>query len=195
MAFLTLLMIAVALAMDAFAVAVASGMRLRCISMPQTVRMAGAFGLFQFAMPVVGWFLGAGMEKYIRNYDHWVAFVLLFIVGIRMLKEAWDNRGKPPEACTVATDPTQGSSLLLLAVATSIDALAVGLSLGVLGRAIWFPAVVIGVICFAITAMGMHLGRAVCSLSGNWTGRANAAGGLVLILIGANILREHGVFG
>lgn len=195
MAFLTLLMIAVALAMDAFAVAVASGMRLRCINAPQTVRMAGAFGLFQFAMPVAGWFLGAGVEKYIHDYDHWVAFMLLFIVGARMLKEAWDNRGKAPEDCCVETDPTQGSSLLLLAVATSIDALAVGLSLGVLGRDIWYPAAVIGIVCFAITAAGMHLGRAAYLLSGNWTNRANAVGGLVLILIGANILREHGVFG
>lgn len=195
MVFLTLLMIAIALAMDAFAVAVTSGMRLRCIRIPQAFRMAGAFGLFQFAMPVAGWFLGAGLEKYIEAYDHWVAFALLFIVGARMLKETWDNRGKIPEVCTAETDPTQGSSLLLLAVATSIDALAVGLSLGVLGREIWFPAVVIGLVCFVFTVAGMYLGRAVCSLAANWTSRANAVGGLILILIGANILREHGVFG
>ena len=195
MAFLTLLTLAVALAMDAFAVAVASGVQLRCISVSQTMRMAGTFGFFQFAMPVAGWFLGTGVEKFIRSYDHWVAFVLLAFVGGRMLKEAWDKRGLPAESCRMDSDPTQGTSLLLLGVATSIDALAVGLSMAILGQSIWFPAAVIGVVCFVITACGLHLGRAVCALSGNWTNRANAAGGLVLIGIGLNILHEHGVFG
>ena len=195
MAFSTLLMIAVALSVDAFAVAVASGGHLRCLSAAQVARMAGAFGFFQFAMPVAGWFLGAGMEKFIHEYDHWVAFILLAFVGGRMLKEAWDNRGKPLDACDAETDPTTGASLFLLALATSIDALAVGLSIGVLGRPIWFPATVIGIICFGITAAGMYLGKTVCSLAGTWTNKATVLGGLVLIGIGLNILREHGVIG
>ncbi|SBW06276.1 putative manganese efflux pump MntP [uncultured delta proteobacterium] len=194
MTLLTLLILAVALAMDAFAVAVASGVQLRCINASQTVRMAGTFGLFQFAMPVIGWFLGAGLEKLIQDYDHWVAFVLLFIVGARMLKEAWEKRGQPAEACVMTSDPTQGASLFFLGIATSVDALAVGLSFGILGHGVWFPAAVIGVVCFTITAVGLHLGKIVCSLAGNWTNRANAVGGLVLIAIGLNILREHGMF-
>ena len=195
MTFVTLLMLAVALSMDAFAVAVASGVRLRCLGVPQTLRMAGAFGFFQFAMPVAGWFLGAGVERFIHEYDHWVAFILLAFVGGKMLKEAWDNRGKPVDICEAETDPTKGMSLVLLAVATSIDALAVGLSIGVLGRPIWFPAIVIGLVCFVVTAAGMYLGKAVCALAGNWTNRATALGGLVLVGIGVNILREHGMFG
>lgn len=194
MAIFTLMVLAVALAMDAFAVAVTSGVQLRCISAAQTVRMAGTFGLFQFAMPVVGWFLGASVEKYIHTYDHWVAFVLLCIVGARMLKEAWDNRGNC-SVCEADSDPTKGTSLFFLGFATSIDALAVGLSFAILGQGVWFPAAVIGIVCFVITAAGLHLGQAVCSLTGNWTNRANAVGGLVLVAIGANILREHGVFG
>ena len=105
MTFLTLLLLAVALAMDAFAVAVASGVQLRCIRLPQTLRMAGTFGFFQFAMPVAGWFLGVGVEKYIQNYDHWIAFILLFIVGARMMKEAWDKRGETADACACAARP------------------------------------------------------------------------------------------
>lgn len=196
MAILTLLALAVALAMDAFAVAVATGMQLRCITLPQTVRMAGAFGFFQFAMPVAGWFLGVGVQKHIENYDHWVAFALLAFIGGRMLKEAWEKRGQNlEEECAVCpADPTKGTSLLVLAVATSIDALAVGLSMAILGQGVWFPAVVIGVVCAALTAFGIHLGRIMCSLAGNWGNYANIAGGLVLIGIGFNILRDHGVW-
>jgi len=193
---LTLLAIAAALAMDAFAVAVTVGMQLRCISVAQTLRMSGTFGFFQFAMPVTGWFLGASVQKYIEVYDHWVAFTLLAFIGGRMLKESWDKRGQNlEEECAVCpADPTKGTPLLLLAVATSIDALAVGLSMALLGQAVLFPAVVIGLVCFSLTAIGIHLGRIMCSVAGNWGNRANALGGLVLIAIGANILREHGAF-
>lgn len=197
MAVLTLLALAVALAMDAFAVAVAAGVQLRCISAPQTFRMAGTFGFFQFAMPIAGWLLGMGVHSYIEAYDHWIAFILLFFVGARMLKEAWDKRGLTPAKCAHepdACDPTKGASLLFLGVATSIDALAIGLSMAVLGHGIWLPAAVIGIVCFLLTAVGMHLGRIVCSLAGDWTNRANVIGGLVLIAIGCNILREHGLF-
>ena len=193
MSFLTVLTLAVALAMDAFAVAVAAGIQLRTVSLVHTLRMAGTFGFFQFTMPVAGWFLGAGIAKLIQSYDHWIAFILLAFVGGRMLKEAWDKRGIPPESCSSTSDPTKGTSLLLLGIATSIDALAVGLSMALLGHPIWFPAAIIGIVCFSITACGLHLGRAVSSLSGNWASRANVIGGLVLIAIGLNILVEHGV--
>lgn len=197
MDFPTLLAIAVALAMDAFAVAIAAGMQLRCVNFPQMARMACTFGFFQFAMPVVGWLLGASVHKYISAYDHWIAFVLLAFVGGRMLKESWDNRNATPEedCAACSTDPTRGRQLLILGVATSIDALAVGLSLALLGEPVLFPAAVIGVVCCILTAAGIHLGRMVCSMAGNWGNRANALGGFVLIAIGANILREHGVFG
>ena len=191
-----LLALAVALAMDAFAVAVTSGMQLRCIRFSQVARMAGAFGFFQFAMPLAGWLLGVGVQQYIEDYDHWLAFGLLAFIGGRMLKEAWDKRGQNLDAeCAPCADPTKGMPLLLLALATSIDALAVGLSMALLGQKVLFPALVIGIVCAALTALGIHLGRIMCSVAGHWSHRANAVGGLVLIAIGINILRDHGVFG
>ena len=196
MSFLTVFAIAVALAMDALAVSLTAGIRLRCVDAGHTLRMAGTFGGFQFAMPIIGWALGIGAQKYIENYDHWLAFALLAFVGVRMLREAWENRGKPAEECKYA-DPTRGSSLWLLGIATSVDALAVGLSLALLKVDVWFPAVIIGVVCFCITAGGLHLGKLICripALSGLGN-KANALGGLVLIAIGLKILQEHGVLG
>lgn len=195
MSFAAVFLLAVALAMDAFAVCLTTGIRLRTVDMGHTLRMAGAFGLFQFLMPVAGWLLGAQAQRYIEAYDHWFAFALLAFVGCRMLREAWHNRGKN-ECEYDSADPTKGGSLLLLAIATSVDALAVGLSLALLNHDIWFPAVIIGAVCFALSAIGMHLGIFVCRLPGmsGIGNKANAFGGLVLLLIGVNILREHGVF-
>lgn len=197
MAFFTLLALSVGLAMDAFAVAVTAGMQLRCINIPQVFRMAGTFGFFQFAMPVVGWFLGIGVQKYIEAYDHWITFGLLFFVGGKMIKEAWEKRHQDieEECAACPADPTRGTSLLLLGIATSIDALAVGLSMAILGQGIWFPAVVIGVVCAVLTACGIHLGRIMCTVAGSWGKYANAVGGFVLIAIGVNILHDHSVFG
>lgn len=188
MGILGILAIAVALAMDAFAVAVATGLKLRC-SLVQTVRMAGAFGIFQFAMPVIGWALGLTVRSYIETFDHWVAFILLAFVGGKML---WEARKGGEEECT---DPTKGSTLVLLAIATSIDALAVGISMAVLKVDIWYPAAVIGLVCFIITAIGMHIGRIVVREGSTLAAKANIVGGLVLIGIGIKILYEHGVFG
>lgn len=189
MGIIEILAIAIALAMDAFAVAVATGLKLRC-SLTQTVRMAGAFGFFQFSMPVVGWFLGLSVRSYIESFDHWVAFVLLLFVGGKMLREAWKGAGE--DECS---DPTKGATLVLLAIATSIDALAVGISIAVLKVDIWYPALVIGLVCFCISAAGMHIGRMVVREGSSLAARANALGGLVLIGIGVKILWEHGVFG
>ena len=196
MTLFTIFAIAVALAMDAFAVALTSGIRLRCVTPGQTMRMAGMFGAFQFLMPVVGWFLGAGAQKYIESYDHWLAFALLGFVGGHMIKEAWENRGKTEDECYTCPDPTVGKSLWLLGLATSVDALAVGLSMALLDLDVWFPAAIIGVVCFCMTAFGMHLGRLVCRIRGidSLGNRANILGGVVLIIIGISILREHGVF-
>lgn len=196
MAILTLLTLAVALALDAFAVAMATGMQLRCINLAQTTRMAGAFGFFQFAMPVVGWFLGSSAHIYIARYDHWVAFALLAFVGGRMLREAWNMRCLNfAEVCAVCPDPTTGTRLLFLAVATSIDALAVGISIAMLGEAIWIPAIVIGMVCAVLTTFGIHLGRAMCAFAGNCGKYVTVLGGLALVGIGLNVLHSHGVFG
>ena len=189
-----ILIISVALSMDAFAVALAAGMRLQCLHLSQVGRMAGVFGFFQFLMPVAGWFLGLSVQQYIEAYDHWVAFSLLAFVGLRMLKEAWESRGKSEKdddrACA---DPTTGGTILFLGIATSVDALAVGLSMAILGTDIWVPALSIGVVCFCITAFGMYLGCWAGKV-GRLGEKAGALGGIVLLCIGLNILHDHGVF-
>ncbi|MCL2297759.1 MAG: manganese efflux pump MntP family protein [Proteobacteria bacterium] len=191
---LMLLTLAFALATDAFAVAVTTGIQLKRVTTSQTLRMAGTFGGFQFGMPIIGWLLGASVHRYIEAIDHWVAFGLLVFVGGHMLKEAWEHRKLDEDAPRPErADPTRGRTLILLGIATSIDALAVGLSFAMINVSIWFPALVIGVVCFGATALGMRLGRWACTL-GNLGSKATLVGGLVLIVIGISILREHGVF-
>lgn len=199
MSFVAILAIAVALAMDAFAVALTAGVRLQSVGLSPTLRLAGTFGFFQFLMPVTGGLLGVRAQQYIEAYDHWLAFALLLFVGGKMLWEAWQNRGKAEEECTF-TDPTRGRTLLMLGVATSLDAMAVGLSMALLNVDVWMPAVIIGVVCFIITTIGLHLGRLIYSVKGlislgNLGNKANVLGGLVLVAIGIGILREHGIFG
>lgn len=190
---LTIFGIAVALAMDAFAVAIATGVSLRRVSFRQTFRLSWHFGLFQALMPLVGWVLGTAIQSYVDAYAHWVAFVLLAVVGANMLKEAImaDEDG---EEAAPRKDATKGMTLVILSVATSIDALAVGLSMSMLRVSIAYPAVIIGVVAGLFTIAGLHLGKRVARLTwlSNW---AEALGGLVLWIIGLNILRESGVFG
>ncbi|MBL6929195.1 MAG: manganese efflux pump [Rhodospirillales bacterium] len=186
MAPVELLAIAVALAMDAFAVAVASGIALKTVSARQTFRLAWHFGLFQAMMPVIGWFLGLSVRAYIEAFDHWIAFVLLGYIGIKMIREAFEENGDNDRR-----DPTKGMTMVMLSIATSIDALAVGLSLSMLGLSIWFPAAVIGVVALLFTGFGMHLGRSVAKAKS--IGKfAELLGGAVLIGIGGKILWEHG---
>lgn len=181
---LTLLGIAVGLAMDAFAVAVATGVVLGDVSGRQTFRLSFHFGLFQFLMPLVGWQAGLSVVEYLGGFDHWLAFGLLAVIGGKMIFESF--RGE--EAERPASDPTRGVSLVLLSVATSLDALAVGLSLGVLRTRIWVPAVVIGLVAGGLTAAGMHLGRPLGIRFGR---KMEIAGGLVLVGIGFKILLGH----
>lgn len=188
MKFVTILLIAVALAVDAFAVALAAGVTLCNVSSRQTFRLAWHFGFFQCGMSIIGWVAGFTVRSLIENIDHWIAFGLLAFVGVRMIVEA--VRGGDEQQ---KDDPTRGKTLVLLSIATSIDALAVGLSFAVLNISIWFPALVIGVVATALTAFGLHLGCLVGSTS-RLGARAEIVGGLVLVAIGAKILYEHGVF-
>lgn len=179
----TLLGLAVALAMDALAVALATGLALPVMTKRHLFRLGWHFGLFQALMPILGWLAGLTVQKWIAAFDHWLAFGLLVFVGVRMLREAGqDNASSGP------ADPTRGWSLILLSVATSIDALAVGLSLAMLGIPIWWPALVIGLVAAALTVTGMLLGR---RLAHQWGGWVEKMGGLVLIGIGLKILWQH----
>jgi len=187
MEFTHIIALAVALAMDAFAVAVATGVTLKTVNLRQTFRLSWHFGLFQALMPVIGWTAGLTIKDLIQAWDHWVAFILLFLVGGNMLREAF---GQAEDECVVR-DPTRGLSLIMLSVATSIDALAVGLSLAVVRVSIVTPCLVIGLVAGAFTIIGLYLGQRLanaCRISRF----AEILGGTVLILIGLNILREHG---
>jgi len=179
--------IAVALAMDAFAVSIAAGVALKSVSARQTFRLAWHFGLFQALMPVIGWSAGLTVRAHIEAYDHWIAFALLVFVAQGMLRSAF--KADQDEGC--AKDPTKGLTMVMLSVATSIDALAVGLSLSMINISIWTPALIIGLVAGGFTTAGMHLGKLIGGLPrlSRW---AEMTGGIVLLAIGVNILREHG---
>lgn len=186
MSLLSVVVIAVGLAMDAFAVAVATSIALDRMTGRHVFRFAFHFGLFQALMPILGWLAGRTVVDWIGSWDHWVGFGLLSLIGGKAIYEALTST---EEAALDATrDPTRGWSLVLLSVATSIDALAVGLSLACLQVRIWVPVALIGLITAAITAAGMFLGRTVGARFGQ---RASILGGLVLIGIGVKILIEH----
>jgi putative Mn2+ efflux pump MntP len=186
---LTLVVTAFALAMDAFAVSIASGVTLKKVSIRQTFRLAFHFGFFQALMPVIGWSGGLTVRSLIEHYDHWVAFLLLALVGGHMIREAFHKDQDKKEK----NDPTKGITLLMLSVATSIDALAVGLSLSILNISIWFPALIIGIVAALATGVGLHIGKRV-GASSHLSQYAECIGGIVLLLIGVRILYEHGVF-
>ena len=180
--------IAVALAMDAFAVAIAAGVTLKNVSFRQTFRLSWHFGLFQALMPVIGWSAGSMVRVYIAPYAHWIAFGLLSVIGLKMIREAF----KIDEDIRQKKDPTKGMMLVILSVATSIDALAVGLSISMLKVGIWLPEGIIGIVAGSFTIVGLHFGRRIGSAVklGLY---AEVFGGVVLIVIGFNILRGHGV--
>ncbi len=185
MSFIFILGIAVALAMDCFAITLGMACGSRGLTLKQAVRMAAYFGGFQFAMPVLGWFAGGRLLGLIEHFDHWVAFGLLALIGGRMIHESIEM-SEEEKSCR--PDQTQGKRLLVLALATSIDALAVGLSLGVVRTGILYPAIIIGITSFVLTVAGAKLGPVVGRLVGK---RAELVGGLILIAIGTKVLIEH----
>ena len=189
---ITTLGIAVALAMDAFAVAIATGVNLKQVSARQTFRLSWHFGLFQALMPIIGWGLGSSIQDYVAAYAHWVAFIMLALVGSNMLKEAI-KADKDKDETAPRKDSTKGMTMVTLSVATSIDALAVGLSMSMLQVSIVSPAMIIGIVAGLFTIVGLHLGKRVARLTwlSTW---AEILGGLVLWIIGLNILRVNGVF-
>jgi putative Mn2+ efflux pump MntP len=182
--FPTLFLIALGLALDAFAVALSGGFAVGRATPRQTVRLAWHFGLFQFLMPILGWAAGLTVQSLIQAYNHWVAFALLTGIGGKMVFESF----KKEKQGGAASDITRGISLVFLSLATSIDALAVGLSLSLLRVRIFYPSAVIGVVCFALTAFGFAFGSRVGKLLGK---RIGLFGGLVLVGIGIRILAGH----
>lgn len=178
-------LIAVSLALDAFAVSVSSGISIPGFGVKQAARMGLWFGAFQFMMPVAGWLLGSSVSQYIETVDHWVAFALLAIIGGRMVWGALRHGAVEEEE---APPDLSARRLCLLAIATSIDALAVGVSMAFMNVPVLLSAVVIGVVAFVLSLVGGLVGK---RLGGLFQRRAELVGGLVLIAIGVKILIEH----
>jgi manganese efflux pump family protein len=182
MTFYYVLLLAFGLAMDAFAVAVSSGGSVRPMPWKYGLRLATFFGLFQALMHLLGWLGGMELKKFISGFDHWLAFILLVLVACRMIYAGLGPQGKNPNR--MVNTPT----LLLLSLATSMDALAAGISLSFLEMPIVFPALVIGAVTFALALLGAWLG----SVFGRLIGRKfEVVGGLVLIAIAVKILLDH----
>jgi len=196
------LLVALGLSMDAFAVSVSAGMCTAEHKPSRMLRASFAFGFFQFLMPVVGWFLGRAFSAYIQNYDHWIAFGLLIVVGAKMLRESLtpeknvaceddepvSGTASPVMKAAPGADIDDPKNLLVLSIATSLDALAIGVSFSLLGTGIWIPALVIGVVTFFVCLLGFEFGKRIGS---TFERRAETVGGLVLIGIGVKILVEH----
>jgi len=179
---LNILIIAIGLSMDAFAVSVTNGICLPKGRFLEAFRVSLHFGFFQFIMPIIGYFTGSRFSKMIENYDHWVAFGLLFAIGIHMILESKKERDKE------VVISKKEWKLLLLSIATSIDALAVGLSLAFLNAPIFYPSLIIGLVTASLSYVGVKFG---CFLGKKFSSYVEILGGFILIGIGMKILLEH----
>ena len=193
MNFIALIFTAFALSMDAFAVSITKGMTIKNLKKSTALKMALAFGVFQGAMPLLGWALGISFESYIKSIDHWIAFILLGFIGFNMIKGFFDDRkeGKESElefSATADEHDLSNKEIIMLAVATSIDALAVGISFAFLNVSIIPAAPIICIITFLVCVVGVFVGNKVGDI---FNGYAELVGGVILILIGFNIFNEH----
>lgn len=188
------LLIALSLSMDAFAVSLSAAACSKNLTRAHMLRAAAAFGLFQFLMPLAGWLLGSSFSTLICHADHWIAFGLLALVGGKMLFEVYEEWKEEPNPNICPADEIEKRDLsskrivFALAVATSVDALAVGLGFAAIGQNALFPSVVIGLVTFSVCALAFAFGKRVGLALGRY---AQVAGGFVLIGIGAKILLVH----
>ena len=186
MSFLTIVVVAVGLAMDAFAVSIASGAAYKQLRLRHTLRIAIFFGGFQAFMPLIGALAGLSVKDYIADYDHWIAFVILAAVGGKMIYESF----KITEA-EKNYSPSNILVLLALSVATSIDALAIGITLSLVAASIITAVIVIGLVTFVLSYIGVMIGKKFGHIFEN---KIEAIGGLILMALGVKILLEHMLF-
>lgn len=182
MRFLEILLIAIGLAMDAFAVSICKGLSMKKMSWKKAIIIGIYFGIFQALMPVIGYFIGVNFKDLVIQIDHWIAFILLSFIGINMLKQALDTDS---ENCN---DDVDFKTMSILATATSIDALTIGITFAFLKVNIVISALIIGIITFLICIIGVKLGN---KFGDKYEIKAKIAGGVILILIGFKILLEH----
>lgn len=180
---ITILLVAVGLSMDAFAVSISSGVTIDRVKFRHALKIGGFFGLFQALMPLLGWLAGFGFRALISGIDHWIAFGLLALIGGKMIFESFKK-----DCPQNKVNPLDTVVLLGLAVATSIDALAAGISFALLKINILYTVSLIGVITFGVSMVGVFLGKQLC---GFWGKKIEIAGGMILIGIGLKILIEH----
>lgn len=201
MSIITIILTAFALAMDAFAVSITKGMTLKKLTKGTAIKIALFFGVFQAAMPLIGWILGISFQSYIKAIDHWIALILLSILGGKMIYEFYEGRKEKKleedaENEVSSTLESEGNKiyeisnkeLTTLAIATSIDALAIGISFAFLNVNIISSSLIIGIITFILCFIGVITGRKV---GGVFKDYAELIGGVILILIGINIFNEH----
>ena len=184
MSFIELLLIAVGLSMDSFSVSVCKGLTTKRFSWRMALVCGLWFGLFQALMPIIGYFLGAQFQELIEAYDHWIAFGLLFLIGANMFREAvWGKKEEGEE-----TGSLNFKTMFLLAIATSIDALAVGISFACIQEKLWSSVIIIGLTTFLFSVLGVKIGNVFGS---KYEKLAGIFGGIILIIIGLKILLEH----
>ena len=181
MGIISILLIAVGLAMDSLAVSISGGIVMRPFCMRQSLRLALTMGIFQGGMTLLGWLMGVSFSSYITAFDHWIAFILLGFLGGKMIYESFGE-----EETTISSFSTK--TLLTLGVATTIDALAVGVSMAFLKTSIYFPAFIIGFVTFALSLIGVISGYRFGKIKGI---NVELFGGIILIAIGVKILIEH----
>ncbi len=177
-----IIILSIGLGMDAFSVSVCKGLCMPKMDWKKAGIIGGYFGFFQALMPVIGYFLGIRFENYIKSFDHWIAFILLTFLGIKMIKDIYKKEE------TSSNDSIDIKTMLLLAIATSIDALTVGVTLAFLNVSIFTSAISIGIITFLLSMIGVKIGNI---FGDKYEKSAQLVGGIILILIGTKILFEH----
>lgn len=181
--FFTSFLLGVGLAMDAFTVSLCVSIANKALAQRSKARLAFHFGIFQGLMTVLGWLAGSTIVNIISAFDHWIAFGLLAVVGVRMIRS-----GLNPDGETFQSDPSRGGLMVMLSLATSMDALAVGFSMAMLESAVIVPALIIGVVTFGLSLIGVFFG---CKLGAVFGKRMEVLGGLILIGIGLHVLWSH----
>ena len=182
MSLFEIILIGIGLSMDAFAVSVCKGLSMKRLSIKKSLIIAAYFGLFQALMPVIGYFVGKTLSSYVEAVDHWIAFALLALIGANMIRESFSKEENK------SNDSVNFKTMLLLAIATSIDALAVGVTFSFLKVNLLLSVIIIGVITFILSLLGVKIGN---KFGDKFDSKAELTGGIILILIGLKILLEH----
>jgi putative Mn2+ efflux pump MntP len=184
MGIIEIILLSISLAMDAFAVSICKGLSMKKIDWKKAIIIGLYFGIFQAVMPIIGYFLGTASQGFVSNIDHWIAFVLLVLIGGNMIREAFKEESESENA----NDNVDFKTMIVLAIATSIDALAVGITFAFLDVNVPLAVILIGIITFIISLIGVKIGN---KFGSKYENKAEIAGGIILILIGIKILLEH----